>query len=157
MKKEEYDVFDVACPICGKSTMGVLLKPETFFRAVCPECHTPIYVYVTSNLDIYTFGEDEICPTCYGSGKCPDCMGTGKVTCPKCNGQGWYKQGSYYYTCEMCGGDGSLGRSLKELKGAVNEGKYEVGSGKVECSKCKGTGICPTCHGMRFVPKAGKK
>ena len=133
--REEYDVFDMLCPNCGQTRFSVLLKPDTLTRIICPKCKIPTYIYVSSNLDILTFGEDEICPECGGTGKCPNCNGTGGITCPDCKGRGgWEQWFGEWKRCEKCGG-----------------------TGKVECLHCKGTGVCPTCKGMRFVPKKKRK
>jgi len=144
----EYDVFDVACLSCGKSTFGVLLKPDTLNRIICPECKIPCYVHVSDNLDILTFVEDELCNACKGSGKCRTCMGSLKMQCPDCGGKGIKKGGIWKYIgCPLCGGSGETDDDYKITK------KIKYGRGKVDCTACSGTGICSTCQGNRFVTK----
>ena len=151
----EYDVFDVACISCGNSTFGVLLKPDTLNRIVCPECKTPGYVYVSNNLDILTFVEDELCKACQGTGKCKTCMGSLKMPCPDCSGKGIQTTGTtynpYYLGCPRCGGSGHTSTDSNN-KNEITK-KIEYGSGKVDCSSCSGTGICSACQGNRFVTK----
>lgn len=73
---------------------------------------------------------------------CPTCNGTGKVRCTKCGGKGWYQAGAYNpmyggpptYGCERCGG-----------RGGWDGGNYgldnlHVGSGKMKCPTCGGSG-----------------
>ncbi|MEM4977399.1 MAG: hypothetical protein QXT64_08755, partial [Desulfurococcaceae archaeon] len=105
-------------------------------------------VYITSNLDIIMFREDELCPDCKGTGKCSSCNGTGKMVCPKCNGDGYYYEIGRYYGCATCGGKGASYRAYEVTKG----------SGFVTCRKCSGTGVCPTCKGFRSIwgAKGGK-
>ena len=144
----EYDVFDVACLSCGNSTFGILLKPETLNRIICPECKVPSYVYVSDNLDILTFVEDELCDVCKGTGKCNTCMGSLEMPCPKCSGEGINNVGTFSYMgCPRCGGNGE---AFSDSKIAKN---INYGSGKVDCTACSGTGICSTCQGNRFVTK----
>lgn len=145
----EYDVFDVACLSCGNSTFGVLLKPETLNRMFCPECKTPSYVYVSNNLSILTFKEEEMCGSCKGSGKCQECMGSGIAECLNCNGNGYY-----YFDgddtpsgCHKCGGNG-----MSDGVTIIDENVL-LGSGKADCTACSGTGICSACQGNRFVTK----
>ena len=141
----EYDVFDVACLSCGNSTFGILLKPETLNRVVCPECKTPSYVYVSDNLDILTFVEDELCDVCKGTGKCNTCMGSLEMPCPDCDGKGM--KVNPYMGCPRCGGSGHASHQLDIAK------KVKYGSGKIDCTACSGTGICTACQGNRFVTK----
>jgi len=35
---DQYDVFDVVCPYCGETSFGILLKPNTIHRIICPKC-----------------------------------------------------------------------------------------------------------------------
>lgn len=145
----KYDVFDVACLSCGDSTFGVLLKPETLNRIICPECKIAGYVYVSDNLDILTFKDDEICKKCNGSGKCQTCKGTGEMSCYQCNGIGYYThQGNgAHYGCDVCGGEGGTMNFTKlrtELK---------FGSGRVTCKDCLETSVCQICNGFRFIKK----
>ena len=77
---KEYDVFDVICPYCGETSFGVILKPNTLHRIICPKCKHITYVKVLEDLSIQMYKEDEVCPECGGSGY---------VTCPKCGGDGY--------------------------------------------------------------------
>lgn len=148
VKQQEMQSVSFPCVNCGKTEFKIILKKETMYRYICPECKTPTYVYISSNLDILMFRDEELCPDCKGTGKCSSCNGTGKMVCPKCNGDGYYASGIWYYGCATCGGEGS---SLFA---------YEVtkGSGFVTCRKCSGTGVCPTCKGFRCTwgAKRGK-
>lgn len=139
----EYDVFDVACLSCGESTFGVLLKPDSFNRIICPKCKIPSYVYVSNNLDILTFNDDELCKTCNGSGKCKTCMGSLEEVCPRCDGIGFYFEDGGYHGCVKCGGSKTEYTVQDIIKGR----------GKVTCTNCSGMGICDVCKGMRFISK----
>ena len=179
----EYDVFDVMCPNCRQTKFGVLLKPNTLSRIKCPKCKSTTYVYVSENLDILTFGEDDICDECGGSGRCPECDGTGEVLCSKCKGDGWLVfvdgvgsfrleevENEIYFDevydfyirgCLKCGGFGAYyvisdyyAKFLENLPINIEE-KIKKGKGKIKCEKCNGTGVCPKCKGLRFLP--GKK
>jgi len=158
---EKFDVFDVACPYCGKTTFGVLLKPGTTHRVVCPECKKATYVKVLEDLSVQVFREEEVCP---------DCHGTGYVECPKCGGEGFLlytkDEGEFFpltsieehcgdthlwyiVGCLQCGGRGSykLGsgnyNNCSEVLAELDEGLKNIskGSGKVKCKRCNGRGF----------------
>jgi len=160
---EKFDVFDVACPYCGKTTFGVLLKPGTTHRVVCPECKKATYVKVLEDLSVQVFREEEVCP---------DCHGTGYVECPKCRGEGFllYTKGAkeffpltsteehcggatgwYIVGCPQCGGRGSykIGGAMRdyfdcsEVLAELDEGLESIskGGGKVKCNRCTGRGF----------------
>jgi len=152
VKQQEMQSVSFPCVNCGKTEFKIILKKEAMYRYICPECKTPTYVYISSNLDILMFRDEELCPDCKGTGKCSNCNGTGKMICPKCNGDGYYESGGYYYGCETCGGGGVTGYAFKLTK------EVTKGSGFVTCKKCSGTGVCPTCKGFRctWEAKRGK-
>jgi len=165
---EKYDVFDVVCPYCGKTSFGVLLKPNTKHRIICSECKHTTYVIVLEDLSIQMYKEDEVCPECHG---------TGYVTCPMCGGDGYLvyislslspsgedkqekisriskiepEYGVYSIIgCPQCGGSKSywirspvgsvpFPEVLDQLSIALT--KISKGTGKVKCSKCGGIGF----------------
>jgi len=164
---EKFDVFDVACPYCGKTTFGVLLKPGTTHRVVCPECKKATYVKVLEDLSVQVYREEEVCP---------DCHGTGYVECPKCGGEGFllYTKDAgeffpltsieehcgdthvwYIIGCPQCGGRGAykLGQEEEEeeenyidcaeVLAELDEGlkNISIGSGEVKCKRCNGRGF----------------
>ncbi|MEM0368799.1 MAG: hypothetical protein QXN57_05090 [Desulfurococcaceae archaeon] len=141
VKQEETQRVSFPCTNCGKTEFKIILKKDTMHRYICPECKTPTYVYITSNLDIIMFREDELCPECKGTGKCSNCNGTGKTICPKCGGDGYYQGIGLYHGCATCGGGGESVYAYKVTKG----------SGFVTCKKCIGSGVCPTCKGFRVI------
>ncbi len=144
-KREEAQRASFPCSNCGKTEFKVILKKDTIHRYLCPECKTPTYVYISPNLDIIMFREDEICPECGGTGKCSKCKGTGEMVCPVCNGAGYYKDYDYYRGCHRCGGKGKLWvHHMEDFHKEITKG-----SGLVRCDKCLGTGVCPTCNGYR--------
>jgi len=155
------NVFDVTCVYCGEMKIGVLLKPGTLHRVICPKCRRAMYVKILENLSIHTYTEDEVCPECHG---------TGFVTCPKCGGYGIivFARGSYsaeefklshipswcisgvanfveIYGCPQCWGGGSVSERYVSctylLKLVLESDKVVKGQGKVVCSKCGGRGF----------------
>ncbi|UNQ73408.1 hypothetical protein [Infirmifilum sp. NZ] len=154
---EKFDVFDVACPYCGKTTFGVLLKPGTTHRVICPECKKATYVKVLEDLSVQVFREEEVCPDCHGTGyvECPKCGGDGFLVYTLDNGKvyriseadtGWH--GWYVIGCPQCGGSGSYRVSefkeyfsevLKKLENALES--ISKGSGRVKCKRCNGRGF----------------
>jgi len=78
--EEHYDVFDVVCVYCGKTRFGVLLKPGTLHRVICPDCKRAMYVKIFDDLSIHMYTDEELCP---------ECLGTGYVTCPVAEETAW--------------------------------------------------------------------
>jgi len=159
------DVFDVTCVYCGETKIGVLLKPGTLHRVICPKCRRATYVKILENLSIHTYTEDEVCPECHS---------TGFVTCPRCGGYGIivitrrrggnivlsdvYKlseipnwciidatDAAFVEGCPQCGGRGSVGyrdvKCTQLLKMALETDEVVKGRGEVVCSKCGGRGF----------------
>ncbi|MCX8185422.1 MAG: hypothetical protein RMI56_03045 [Sulfolobales archaeon] len=132
------------CANCGETKFNVPLKENTFHRYVCPRCKTPTYVYITQNFDMMMIGENELCPSCGGTGKCVKCKGTGMMICPTCGGKGYYSTRSWNYVgCRDCGGK-KVGDDYEDIV---------KGSGLVKCIECLGNGVCPTCMGYRIKIK----
>ncbi|MEM4959061.1 MAG: hypothetical protein QXX12_04205 [Nanopusillaceae archaeon] len=107
VKQQETQSAIFPCANCGKTEFKIILKKDTMYRYICPECKTPTYVYISSNLDIVMFTDEELCPYCNGTGKCSNCNGTGVIglsTCSKCNGTG---------VCPTCKGYRSTWRSKR--------------------------------------------
>jgi len=163
---ECHDVFDVACVYCGRTKFGVLLKPGTLHRVICPDCKRAMYIKVFDDLSIYTYTDEEVCPQCHG---------TGYVTCSVCGGDGVILIGRIISEdrgyrifrmtkpevtqiddgvisgCPQCGGSGSVEVRDVYFPEVVSiwhreSGKIKKGQGKVVCSRCGGRG---------FVEKAG--
>lgn len=146
---EKPQLFDLPCPICGKTTFTLPFIPKITHRVICPRCQTPSILHITSSLGIRIYRQDEYekarCKNCNGTGKCSTCKGTGKIKCPKCKGYGFYEdEDAYTYGCEVCGGSGYSEYSMHL---ALKQGGIEKGSGKVECEACGGTGVCSACGG----------
>jgi RecJ-like exonuclease len=93
-----------------------------------------------------------LCPSCKGTGRCPTCKGTGEMMCPECNGKGYYQLpwSSLLHSCGRCGGDGGS-RSEEYFFEYVTRGGIKLGRGKVWCSNCMGTGVCPRCGGEGLI------
>jgi len=158
-----YSVFDVTCVYCGETKIGVLLKPGTLHRVICPKCRRAMYVKILEDLSIHTYTEDEVCPECHG---------TRFVTCPKCGGYGIiviarksdYESSSVFKLseipdwciislaktafvagCPQCGGGGSVVENYVScnqlLKLAFEKGGVVKGRGEVVCGKCGGRGF----------------
>ncbi len=65
---------------------------------------------------------------------CPTCGGTGSITCPDCDGRGWYAHdfGNGLIAggpCERCGGQWT-----------PDDDGWDDGSGQIPCPTCHGTG-----------------
>jgi len=156
----QYDVFDVVCPYCGETSFGILLKPNTTHRIICPKCKQATYVKVLEDLSIQIYREDELCP---------ECKGTGYATCPKCGGEGYLVMAREYgddYSiyrltepkiryiydgvimgCPLCGGKGSVKIHEEyhtEVIEKLNKASITRGTGKVLCPKCGGKGFIPS-------------
>ncbi|MEM4888439.1 MAG: hypothetical protein QXJ64_03230 [Thermosphaera sp.] len=142
IKHEETKKVTIPCVNCGKTEFDVTITKDmkdTLLRYLCPDCKASTYVYITPNLDIIVYREDELCPECKGTGKCSSCDGTGKMKCPTCKGEGIVAGWFEYYGCPDCGGKGV----------SINPNNVTKGSGFVTCRKCLGSGICSTCKGYR--------
>lgn len=84
--------------------------------------HFIAFVFFFSAFFVFSSGYKEICPYCFGSGKCSTCGGDGISGQTNCHGQ------VKYLGCTACGGQA----------GGVCEGGY-AGSGI--CRYCKGSGV----------------
>ena len=96
------------------------------------------------------------CHACKGTRKCYDCNGTKEERCKQCNGDGKKRD-----RCSRCGGSGRVSKTTRSFgktrrtttscsscsgRGYNNRTCSTCGGdGKIKCSKCKGTGQCPTC------------
>ncbi len=91
------------------------------------------------------------CHSCHGRGavSCGGCYGSGQEQCWQCNASGWVGGPRY---CSYCGGSGVyLGKQCTGCAGRGGSGHqcYScAASGKVACSRCRGTTTeqCSTCN-----------
>ncbi len=149
------DFFEIPCINCGETVFTLLYKEGVTHRIKCTKCEQITYIRIIDG-GIHTFTEEEKCKSCNGTGICSKCSGTGKVICENCDGKGYYTvyyedwDCDIYIPCEKCGGfDDNVARDTsKDLFKAVKKGKIGLGSGKVECPYCNGTGRCPECNGV---------
>lgn len=156
--KSDVVTIGIPCAICGETEFTVVLKGEALHRYICPKCKTPTYVYISQKLETIMIREDELCPECRGSGKCGNCNGTGETKCSRCEGRGWIYDTKYefYYPCPYCGGSqksSTVWSSYEDFVGDVVSGDIKLGSGVGTCHKCMGSGVCPSCRGIRFKPR----
>lgn len=80
-------------------------------------------------------GEDSDAATC------STCNGTGKVTCSICSGNGYiqsFDPNEVHTGCSNCGGSGE--ELFDEGGDVLDDSTYTIGSGKVTCTTCSGTG-----------------
>lgn len=108
--------------------------------------------------------DDDLCPTCGGSGMCSLCGGSGEIwsedeqmniTCPNCGGScmcadcggtGHSGGGGAENMCPNCGGTGSC-----PTCGGTGQ-VWDDGQGcEVGCPECGGTGVCSNCCGVGTV------
>ena len=122
---------------------------------------------------IDTYGDDEDCSECNGTGyeECDSCGGDKEIECPECYGSGeedcHFCDGSGAVNCKYCYGDGELNCNLCGTTGmreciicdgdGVDDGDECDGcdgDGEVECDKCEGEGHlpCPRCDSDGKVP-----
>jgi DnaJ-class molecular chaperone len=158
-----------------------VFKPGIMHRLLCPKCKVAFYVHVKRDLGVMLLREDEykkmLCPSCKGIGRCPTCKGTGEMICPQCEGRGYYQRSRIYpcercggddeecpqckgrgyyeiwsiYSCERCGGDHKSSKYEEDFFINVTKGEIKLGRGRVWCSNCMGTGVCPHCGGGGLV------
>lgn len=154
LSENKIETISIPCHNCGETEFTVILKGNALHRYICPKCKTPTYIFITKDYELIMFRDEELCPDCGGTGKCSNCKGVGEVVCEQCGGAGYYRVEDvevYYYGCRVCGGGGRYKIGL--LNGDVEFSKMtkviKIGSGKVRCDKCNGTGICPSCMGYR--------
>lgn len=121
----EVEMIEVACMPKGHPKYKVAYSPGAMHRLLCEE--GVLYAYISPSNELIMMRENELCPSCGGTGVCSSCKGNGKVLCTTCNGTGKVKLfGVIPRSCSKCGG-----------------------TGLVLCTSCNGRGVCPDCMGRR--------
>jgi len=147
---------------CTKCPDGFLLCPNCEGEKVvtCPKCYT----FRGGDCSRCRGTGKVTCPSCGGTGECPECGGTGLVTCPRCGGTGRVVVvRTRYEKCPSCKGEDAFcttcwGTGVVEVEEeVVVEDPYCGGTGRVQCSKCGGTGSCRRCGGTGEIdcPECG--
>lgn len=122
---EEAGLVEVSCMPKGQPKYKIAYRPGAMHRLLCED--GPLYVFVSPASELIMIRENELCPSCGGTGACANCKGSGKVRCEECNGTGRVRLiGLIPLTCRACNG-----------------------TGLAVCPNCNGRGLCPDCMGRR--------